>query len=261
MGYLIDTHCHLDVKHTPEQLAGVISRAKEAGVGKMIWVGIDGKGTERALDAASRSDALYVSAGVHPHDSVKYTSNAGERFRELACSPKVVAIGETGLDFYRDYSPRDTQLSAFVAQCEIACETGLPIVIHSRDAAQETWEVVDGFLSRGLRGVFHCFAYDIEYARRATTAGFYIALNGMVTYPKSIELREMAAKLPLERIVIETDAPFLLPQKYRHRDNEPAFLVETFEKLTEIFKADPLELKEQLRINSEGCFPKLAAGI
>jgi TatD DNase family protein len=260
MSYLIDTHCHLDVKHTPEQLPGIIARAEEAGVGKLIWVGIDAAGTERAIDAASRFDAIYVSAGVHPHDSVKYTPDAGRRFRELAGHPKVAAIGETGLDFFRDYSPRENQLNAFVAQCEIACETGLPIVIHSRDAAQETWEVVKGFLPRGLKGVFHCFVYDIEYARRAIAAGFYIALNGMLTYPKNVELRDMAGKLPLDRVVIETDAPFLLPQKYRHRDNEPAFLVETFEKLAEIFKADPTELKEKLRINSERCFPKLAAG-
>ena len=257
MSYLIDTHCHLDVRHSPEQLGDVISRAADAGVAKMIWVGIDADGTERALEAALHHESIYVSAGVHPHDSVKYSPAAGKRFRELAAHPKVVAIGETGLDFFRDYSPRDAQLNAFAAQCEIACETGLPIVIHSRDAAQQTWDVVASFLPRGLRGVFHCFAYDLDYARRAIAAGFYIALNGIITYPKSVERRNMAAELPIDRIVIETDAPYLLPQKYRHRDNEPAFLAETFDKLVEVLNTDHARLMEQLRVNSELCFPKL----
>jgi TatD DNase family protein len=136
----------------------------------------------------------------------------------------------------------------------------LPIVIHSRDAADETWSVVEEFLPKGLKGTFHCFGYDLEYAQRAIRAGFYIALNGIMTYPKSEALRKMAAQLPIENIIIETDAPFLLPQKYRHRDNEPAYLVETFKKLVEVLGADPDGLMEQLRINSEKCFPKLAMG-
>ena len=258
MSDLIDTHCHLDVKHPPDDLDGLVSRAREAGVGKMIWVGIDAEGTERALEASSGFDAIYVSAGVHPHDADKYSPAVGERFRELAAHPKIVAIGETGLDFYRNYSPRDAQFNAFRAQCEIACDVGLPIVIHSREAPEETWQVVEEFLPKGLGGTFHCFGYDLDYARRAIEAGFYIALNGIMTYPKSGVLREMATKLPVEKIIIETDAPFLLPQKYRHRDNEPAFLTETFKKLVEVLDADPHGLMEQLWINSEGCFPKIA---
>jgi TatD DNase family protein len=257
MGYLIDTHCHLDVKHNPGQLAGLIARAKEAGVGKMIWVGIDAGGTERAFNTSFGFDSIYVSAGVHPHDADKYTSDAGKRFVEMATSPKVVGIGETGLDFYRDYSPRDAQYEAFNAQCEIACSTGLPIVIHSRNAPGETWGVIEKYLPKGLRGVFHCYAYDLDYARRVLDAGFYIALNGILTYPKSEEMRSMAKQLPLDRLVIETDAPYLLPQKYRHRDNEPAYIVETFNKLVEIRGVAPDELMQQLLLNTENCFPKI----
>jgi TatD DNase family protein len=254
MSYLIDTHCHLDLKHSPDDLEALVSRAAEAGVGKMIWVGIDAEGTEKAVNATANFSRLYVSAGVHPHDADKYTPAIGERFRRLACHERVVAVGETGLDFYRNYSPHELQYASFHAQCEIACETGLPIVIHSRNAPEETWKVIEQYLPHGLTGVFHCYAYDLEYARRVLAAGFYIALNGILTYPRSEALRSMAKQLPIERIIIETDAPYLLPQKYRHRDNEPAFIVETFKKLVEIC---PDGLMEQLKVNSEKCFPKL----
>lgn len=260
MSYIVDTHCHLDVKHGPDDLDGLLARANDAGVGKMIWVGIDPAGTERALEAAASRDSLFVSTGVHPHDADKYEPSVGLRFRELVGHEKVVAIGETGLDFYRDYSPRDKQYDAFRAQCEIASDSGLPVVIHSRDAPDETWEVIEEYLPRGLKGVFHCYAYDLEYARKVLDAGFYIALNGILTYPRSMWMREMVKQLPIERIVIETDAPFLLPQKYRRRNNEPAYIVETFNKLVEILDADPDGLMEQLMLNSEMCFPKLAGG-
>jgi TatD DNase family protein len=258
MSYLIDTHCHLDVKHAPEQLPEIISRAMDAGVKKMIWVGIDGEGTERALDAASLYDCIYATAGVHPHESIKYSHEAGRRFAEIASHPRLVAIGETGLDFFRDYSPRDSQFEAFRAQCEMACATGLPIILHSRDAPGETWQVVSEFLPKGLHGTFHCYGYDLDYAKKVLDNGFYISVNGIMTYPKSEALRDMVRKLPVERLILETDAPFLLPQKYRHRDNEPAYIVEAFNKLVEILDADAAGLMEQLRVNSEKCFPKLA---
>jgi TatD DNase family protein len=260
MSYLIDTHCHLDVKHTQEQLPELIERAKDAGVAKMIWIGIDAEGTERAVEAASQHDCIYAAAGVHPHDSVKYGQAVGERFRELASNSKVVAIGETGLDFFRDYSPRDAQFNAFREQCEIACEMDLPLIIHSRDAADETWQVVEEFLPRGLHGTFHCYGYDLEYAKKVLDSGFYISVNAIMTYPKSNAYREMVKQLPIDRLLLETDAPFLLPQKYRHRDNEPAYLVEAFKKSVEILDADPAVLMETLRVNSERCFPRLAGG-
>ncbi len=260
MSYLIDTHCHLDLKHSPAELEDLISRAGEVGVLKMLWVGIDADGSERAVDAASIYDPIYASVGVHPHDADKYTAEVGARFRELVSNPKVAGIGETGLDFYRDYSPRDAQYDAFRAQCEIACDTGLPVIIHSRDAPEETWEVVSEYLPRGLKGAFHCYAYDTNYSKRVLDAGFYISINAILTYPKSEAMRRMVAKLPVDRLLLETDAPFLLPQKYRHKDNEPAFIVEAFKKAVEILNAEPGELMEQFRVNSERCFPRMASG-
>jgi TatD DNase family protein len=260
MSYLIDTHCHLDVKHSPGELDDLISRARDAGVRKMLWVGIDPEGTERAVDAASIYDPIYASVGVHPHDADKYTPGVGERLRELASNPKVAGIGETGLDFFRNYSPREAQFEAFRAQCEIACETGLPVIIHSREAPEETWDVISEYLPRGLQGAFHCYAYDTNYSKRVLDAGFYISINGILTYPKSDAMRSMVQKLPVDRLLLETDAPFLLPQKYRHKNNEPAFLVEAFKKAVEILNADPDKLMEQFRINSEKCFPRMADG-
>ena len=258
MSYLIDTHCHLDVKHSEEELPGLISRANDAGVAKIIWVGIDPEGTERVIRATSQYDCIYASTGVHPHDSTKYDAEVGKRYIELASNPKVMAIGETGLDFFRDYSPRDIQFEAFRAQCAIACDSGLPLIIHTRDAAEETWDVVSDFLPKGLHGAFHCYSYDLEYAKRVLDNGFYISVNAIMTYPKSQALRDMVRQLPIDRLLLETDAPFLLPQKYRHRTNEPAYMVEAFKKLVEIFSADADELMEQLRTNSEKCFPRLA---
>lgn len=258
MSYLIDTHCHLDVKHSEEDLPGLVSRADDAGVGKIIWVGIDAESTERAFDAVSKFESIYATAGIHPHYSTKFNPQVEERFRMLAVNPKVVAIGETGLDFFRDYSPRDAQYEAFRAQCSIACDTGLPVVLHTRSAPEETWEVVSEFIPKGLHGTFHCYGYDLDYAKRVLDNGFYISVNGIMTYPKSGALRDMVKQLPLNRLILETDAPFLLPQKYRRKDNEPAYLVEAFKKLVEIFEIDEEEMKEQLRVNSETCFPKLA---
>ena len=261
MSYLIDTHCHLDVKHSEEDLPGLVSRADDSGVRKIIWVGIDAESTERAVDAVSKFDSIYATAGIHPHYSTKFNPQVEERFRMLAVNPKVVAIGETGLDFYRDYSPRDAQYETFRAQCSIACDTGLPVVLHTRWAPEETWEVVSEFIPKGLHGTFHCYGYDLDYAKRVLDIGFYISVNGIMTYPKSGALRDMVKQLPLNRLILETDAPFLLPQKYRHKDNEPAYLVEAFKKLVEIFEIDEEEMKEQLRLNSETCFPKLAGKV
>ncbi len=258
MSYLVDTHCHLDVKHSDEDLAGIISRAVDAGVEKMIWVGIDAESTERAVEGASVFPQVFATLGVHPHDSDKYGPETQDRFRELASHPKVVAIGETGLDFFRNYSPHEKQFDVFRAHCTIACETGLPVVLHTRAAPEETWEVVAEFIPKGLHGTFHCYGYDLEYASRVLDNGFYISVNGILTYPKSHALRDMVKQLPVDRLILETDAPFLLPQKYRHVVNEPAYIVETFKKLVEIMEIDADELKERLRVNSETCFPKLA---
>ena len=258
MSYLIDTHCHLDVKHSPEELPELVSRAMEANVEKMVWVGIERQGTERALKAANEYESIFVSAGVHPHDSTKWSPEVDERYREISSHPKVVAIGETGLDFFRDYSPVEAQYKSFHAQCELACDVDLPIVLHSRDAAEETWGVIEGYLDKGIRGTFHCFVYDYEFAKRAIDNGFYVSVNGILTYPKSSELRDTISKLPLNKILLETDCPFLLPQKFRRKINEPAYMVESFIKLAEIIGADQDELRETLRVNSENCFPKLA---
>jgi TatD DNase family protein len=231
---LIDSHTHLDDAQFTEDRAAVIERARAAGVERMLAIGTGGgpPDLEAGLRLAQEYPFVLASVGVHPHDSSKATEATFERLRELAAHPKVVAIGEIGLDYHYDFSPRDVQRAVFSRQLAIAAEAALPIIIHTREAWDDTFEI----LRREWRGegILHCFTGDAVQARQALDAGFHLAFGGVLTFPKAEPVREAARITPSDRLLIETDCPYLAPVPHRGKRNEPAFVLETARRLAEV---------------------------
>ncbi len=222
---LVDSHCHLDDEKFNEDREAVIGRALEAGVDLMLAIGTgDGPpDLECALRLAEKYPFIYATVGVHPHDAAKASPETFRKLRELAGHPKVVGIGEIGLDYHYDFSPRDTQQAVFEQQLAIAREVGKPIVIHTREAWDDTFRL----LGAGQPGIMHCFSGGPAEAQRSLDLGFHLSFAGIVTYPKALEVQAAARITPLDRMLIETDAPYLAPVPNRGKRNEPAYVVNT----------------------------------
>jgi TatD DNase family protein len=237
---VVDTHTHLDDEKFDEDREQVIERALAAGVGRMVAIGTGGgpPDLECAVRLADRHDFVYATIGVHPHDASKATPEALASLRELAAHPKVLAVGEIGLDYHYDFSPRDVQRAIFEQQLAIAAEAGLPIVIHTREAWEDTLEILRQHW-RGS-GIMHCFTGDAEQAREALELGFYLSYGGVLTFPKAENVREAARITPEDRLLVETDCPYLAPVPHRGKRNEPAFVVDTLRRLAEV-RGAPVE--------------------
>ncbi len=222
--YLVDTHVHLDISPLDSDVAGVMARAAEAGVCQVITIGIDEASSKRAIACAAEFENVFASVGVHPHDASRVNEGTFMRLESLAasCRDNLVAWGEVGLDFAKEYSPRQAQMEVFVTQIELARSLSLPLVIHARDANKEALEILEGSGRRGITGVFHCFSGDVDVARRVLDLGFYISITGVVTFRNADVTREVAAFVPEDRLLLETDSPFLSPVPFRGRPNEPA---------------------------------------
>jgi TatD DNase family protein len=247
---LVDTHCHLDDSKFDEDREQAIERALAAGVGRMMAIGT-GNGPpdlEVAVRLAERYDFIYATVGVHPHDASKATEETFARLRELAAHPKVLAIGEIGLDYHYDFSPRDVQRDVFDRQLAIAADAGKPIVIHTREAWDDTLARVPT-LPHG--GIMHCFTGDAQQARQALDRGFHLGFGGVLTFPKAEALREAARIAPDDRVLLETDCPYLAPVPHRGKRNEPAFVVETARRLAEVRGTTPEILGELTTRNFE----------
>jgi len=229
----IDTHCHLNHEHFAADLHDVLARAAEAGVERMVVVGFDLASSEAAVRLVREHPALTAAVGIHPHDARHYGPEAEVRLRELAADPSVAAIGETGLDFHYDFSPRDAQRRALLAQLALARERDLPVVFHCREAYPELLDVLES-QGRRVAGVMHCWAGSCREAERALALGLYLGFGGALTFKNAEETRAVAAAAPLERLLLETDAPYLAPVPHRGRRCEPAHLRLTAEKLAEI---------------------------
>jgi len=234
MNKLLDSHAHLDDPDFDADRAAVIERARAAGLRYLLAVG-GGTGPdnlEAPVALAHAHDWIYATVGVHPHDAKHFTEHHAARIRQLAQNPKVVAIGEIGLDYYRDHSPREIQKRVLIRQLELAREATLPVVIHCRDAWPDLTEIIQAhWQSSGLGGILHCFSGDRQDARKFLDWGFQISFAGNVTYKKAQNLRDAAREIPLERLLTETDCPYLAPVPYRGKRNEPAFVVEVARKL------------------------------
>lgn len=245
---LIDSHCHIDGEQFDADRDEVVQRARDAGVAAMLNVGTGDPHSDdfrRAVAIAERYENVYASVGVHPHDAKLYDDAAETHLRDLvASSKKVIAWGEIGLDYYYDHSPRDVQREVFIRQIRVANELGLPVIIHSRDADDDTVEILTGEYSGitdsgKLRtenvGVMHCFGGTAEMAEALMKVGFYISFAGNVTFKKADNLRDAARVVPLDRLLVETDCPFLTPIPFRGKRNEPAYVAHTAAFLAEFY--------------------------
>lgn len=231
---LIDSHCHLDSSDFDTDRDEVIERAVEAGIEKMVAIGT-GEGPpdlEAGIRLADRYPMFLATVGVHPHDAGKATEETLTRLADLLAHPKVIAIGEIGLDYHYDFSPREAQKQVFVEQLRIAARRRKPVVIHTREAWDDTLAVIEEHWARhGIPGIMHCFSGGREEAARALTLGFYLSFGGILTFPKANELQKVAAEVPLERILLETDSPYLAPVPKRGKRNEPLWVGYTAQKL------------------------------
>ena len=246
---LVDSHVHLDDSKFDADREAAIDRALAAGVEHMMAIGTGGgpPDLETAIRQAERYPFISATIGVHPHDASKATPDTFARLRELAAHPKVVAIGEIGLDYHYDFSPRDVQRAVFREQLEIAAEAGKPIVIHSRESWPDTMEL----LASGHHGIIHCFTGDPQQAREALDLGFHLAFGGVLTFPNAEAVREAARITPDDRLLLETDCPYLAPLPHRGRRNEPAFVIEVARRLAAVRGSTLDEIAAQTTRNFE----------
>lgn len=239
----IDSHAHLEGKQFANDREQVIARAREAGVTNIVAIG-NGDGPANfdcGIRLAEQYEFIYATIGIHPHEARLADESAYLRMEQLAGHPKIIAWGEIGLDYFYDHSPRETQKQVFGRQMELAAAAKLPIVIHCRpsDGSDDAWEdclgmIRDQWSSKGLGGILHCFTGNWPQARRALDMGFMISFAGNVTFPKAQQIRDAALEVPLDRVLIETDSPYLAPVPHRGKRNEPAFVIETAGKLAEL---------------------------
>jgi TatD DNase family protein len=234
---LIDSHCHLDSPEFDSDRDAVIERALEAGVEQMMAIGT-GKGPpdlEAGIRLADKYLTFFATVGIHPHEAAKARPDDFRRVSDLLSHPKVLAVGEIGLDYHYDFSPRETQKSAFIQQMDIAANARKPIVIHTREAWDDTLALIERhWTPHGLGGIMHCFSGTPADAQRAVDLGFYLSFGGIVTFPKALDVQAAAKSAPRDRILVETDAPYLAPVPKRGKRNEPALMVHTAQKLAEL---------------------------
>ena len=241
---LVDSHCHLDSPQFANDREAVIERARAAGVERFLAIGT-GEGPpdlEAGIRIADHYEFAWATVGVHPHDAAKATSETFERLEELCSHPKVVALGEIGLDYHYDFSPRETQVAVFRRQMEIA-QKRLPIIIHTREAWTDTAALLRAHWNGGP-GIMHCFTGGVEQAQETVELGFHVSFGGVVTFPKAADVRAAAQWVPDDFLLVETDAPFLAPVPKRGKRNEPAFLVETVRVLAELRGVSPEAIAE-----------------
>ena len=242
---LIDTHCHLYMKEFDADRDAVLQRAQGSGFEALITVGSDLEGSIKGMELAGRHGFIFSAIGIHPHDAGDFTEDTYAQLKAWSKNSKVVAIGETGLDYHYDHSPRDIQRAVFRRHLELGRETGLPVIVHSREAGPETLEILAD--SGVTNGVLHCFSGDQEMAEQAMAMGFYLSIAGPVTFRKAAQLKEIVRGIPDDYLLVETDAPYLTPEPWRGRRNEPSFMVNT---VAEIARLRKVSLEDMARITT-----------
>ncbi|HKC96526.1 MAG TPA: TatD family hydrolase, partial [Methylomirabilota bacterium] len=251
---LFDTHAHLHFPEFAEDLDAVLARAREAGVRRILTIGTDVPTSRAATAMAARLPSIWAAVGIHPHEAAEADDTALAEIERLASEPRVVALGETGLDFFRNLSPRDAQERAFRSQLALARRVRKPVLVHCRDAHEETLKLIGEVDVRAAGGIMHCFSGDVGIARRCLDLGLLVSLAGPVTYPKPGALPEVARFVPADRLVVETDCPFLPPQPHRGKRNEPAYLAITAARVAEL-RGEPLaDLAARMSENARTLF-------
>jgi TatD DNase family protein len=255
----VDSHCHLNYKGLVEEQTAVIERARAARVAKMLNISTRASEWDEVIAVAAREPDVWASVGIHPHEADIHPDVETETLVERARHPRVVGIGESGLDFYYDRSDRDRQRASFRSHLAAARETGLPVIVHTRDAEQDTAEILRDEMEKGAyTGVIHCFTASADFAREALDLGLYISMSGIVTFKNAKDLAATAKDIPSDRLLIETDAPFLAPVPHRGRPCEPAFVADTARFLADL-RGEPVEkLAEYTTANFNTLFHKAA---
>lgn len=257
---LVDSHCHLDFPDFEDELEEVIARAGRAGVGAMVTIGTEIARFDRVLAIARAHDNIYCTVGTHPHEAGADGEGHPERLAALAADDKVIGIGETGLDYHYDNAPREAQRMSFRAHIQAARETGLALIVHSRDADGDTIEILTEEFEKGPFGaVMHCFTAGRGLADAAVGLGFYISFSGILTFKNADAVREIAGAVPADRLLVETDAPYLAPVPKRGKRNEPAYLAHTAAYLADLRGMTPDALAEQTTANFFRLFTKAKA--
>jgi TatD DNase family protein len=251
---LIDTHAHLDFPELSKDLTAVLERAAGNDVKEIITIGIDLESSRKAVKLAQSIDNVFATVGIHPHDAFRLDEGSRSKFLDLARQNRVLAIGEIGLDFYRDRQPRAIQKECLRQQLEMACEVRLPGVFHIRDAYEDFLEIIPDYLPRLAGGVLHCFSGDWAMAKRCLDLGFYLSVPGTVTFSKAATIQEVARRAPLDRLLIETDAPYLAPVPFRGKTNEPSYVVYTARKIAELRQCSFEEVARQTTRNAHQVF-------
>lgn len=254
---LVDSHAHLDGGQFNSDRQATIQRALDNGISHILTVGCDLESSAASVALALKYEQIYASVGVHPHAATELNEQSLQQLRELLNRPKVVALGEIGLDFYRDRSPRDIQRNAFRQQIGLAKELGKPIIVHDRDAHDEVLQILQEEDAAAVGGVLHCFSGDLAMAKKCLELGFYLSFPGTITYPKNAAAREVAKAIPVDKMLVETDCPYLSPQQFRGKRNEPAYVRYTAEKIAEI---KGLTIEDVARVTSRNCFDLFGIG-
>jgi TatD DNase family protein len=256
---LIDSHCHLNYKGLIEDQANVLDRSRAAGVDLMLNIATRESEWDAVLDTAVREPDVWATVGIHPHEADEHPHIDTAKLVERAAHPRVVGIGETGLDYYYDHSDRDGQQNSFRSHIVAARDTGLPLIVHTREAEEDTLRIMREEMGKGAySGVIHCFTASGAFADAAMELGFYISISGIVTFKSAKDLQETAARLPIDRLLVETDSPFLAPVPHRGRPCEPAYVADTAKFLANLRGESIEELAAATSANFRTLFSKVA---
>ena len=256
---LIDSHCHLEYKGLVEDQAGVLSRAREAGVGAFLNISTKQSEWKQVVATANREPDVFASVGIHPHEADNYETLGRAALLEATENSRVIGIGETGLDYFYEYSDRVVQAKLFRIHIDVARETGLPVIIHTRDAEDDTFEILADEMEKGaFPALIHCFTASAEFGRKVLDLGLTISLSGIVTFKNAKDLQAAAQEVPDDRLLVETDSPFLAPVPHRGKSCEPAFVADTARFVAQLRGADPDRLADQTTRNFTKLFSKAA---
>jgi len=254
---LIDSHCHLDFPDFGSELDAVVARARQAGVGTMLTIGTKLKTFEGVRKIAERYADVWCSVGIHPHEAAEEPINESSALVEHAKHPRVIGIGEAGLDYFYEHSPKDDQIRNFRAHIAASRETGLPLIVHARDADDDLCRILEDESGKGaFPGLIHCFSSTAKLAQTALGLGMMISISGIVTFKKADELRAIVADVPLDRLLVETDAPYLAPMPHRGKRNEPAFVAHTAATVARLKNVEPGRLADATTDNFFRLFAK-----
>lgn len=258
---VIDTHCHLDMISAAEDIDTVIPRAFASGVSCIITVGIDIDSSKKAIEIAENYSNVYATVGIHPHNVHGLTDHSYSELEKISTHEKVVAYGEIGLDFVKQYAPRNEQLEHYARQVQLAKKTGLPLVIHDREAHLEIMQILQNEAPFPAGGVMHCFSGNWEFAQDVLDLGFKISIPGVLTFSKATMLQEVAQNIPLDKLILETDAPFLAPEPYRGRPNVPEYVLYTAQKIADLRNIGLHEIARATTDNARKLFNIKTQGI